>query len=188
MTDALELMGKPCILFDDLGRVLSINGPADKLVGGMISLKSQTLAFGDPQSQSKFNSILAVAMAEMLGPPQRAIALVRNRLGGRHVVRAVGLRGWARYAFTGARALVIFEEARPSASATFSLLRGVFGLTAAEARLATELFAGNSVARAADNLGITYETARSCLKAIFMKTDTHRQAELVTLLVRYMSV
>ncbi len=184
MTDALELLGQPSILFDDRGCVLSINGLAEQLVGAMIDVKSQTLAFGDPQSQSKFNAILATAATDALGPPQRSIAVVRDRLGRRHVVRAIGLRGWARYAFTGARALLMFEAAPPSAGEAQSLVRVAFGLTAAESRLAVELSTGISVARAADNLGVTYETARSLLKTIFSKTDTHRQGELVVLLAR----
>ena len=187
MTDALELLGQPSILFDDRGRVLSINGLAEQLVGAMIDVKSQTLAFGDLQSQSKFNAILATAATDALGPPQRSVAVVRDRVGRRHVVRAIGLRGWARYAFTGARALVTFEAPKPSGETALALLRAAFGLTPAEARLAVELCAGSSLARAADNLGIAYETARSLLKTIFPKTESHRQGELVVLLGQCMS-
>jgi DNA-binding CsgD family transcriptional regulator len=59
-----------------------------------------------------------------------------------------------------------------------------FGLTAAEARLALRLLAGESVRDAAHALGITYESARSRLKSIFQKTGTHRQGELIALLAR----
>jgi DNA-binding CsgD family transcriptional regulator len=58
------------------------------------------------------------------------------------------------------------------------------GLTGAEARLAARLVAGVSLRKAAATEGITYETARSRLKAIFRKTGTTRQAELVLLLSR----
>lgn len=56
------------------------------------------------------------------------------------------------------------------------------GLTAAEARLAVRLAAGEPVHAIADELGITLGTARSHLKSIFMKTNTHRQGELIVLL------
>jgi len=59
-----------------------------------------------------------------------------------------------------------------------------FALTRAEMRLLQIVGAGESLRNAADQLGITYETARSQLKAIFGKTDVHRQAELVALMVR----
>ena len=62
-------------------------------------------------------------------------------------------------------------------------LRGMFGLTAAEARLADRLAAGDTLRIAAAALGITYGTARVRLAEIFQKTNTHRQTELVSLLL-----
>jgi DNA-binding CsgD family transcriptional regulator len=58
-------------------------------------------------------------------------------------------------------------------------LRSHFGLTPAEARLALQLIAGETLRSAAVKLNITYETARTSLKKIFKKTETCRQAELV---------
>ena len=64
-----------------------------------------------------------------------------------------------------------------------SRLRTVFGLTEAEARLADRLAAGDDLRSAASELGVTYGTARTRLAEIFQKTNTHRQAELVSLLL-----
>ena len=52
-------------------------------------------------------------------------------------------------------------------------------MTAAEARLAVHLAAGEGLDEAADALGVALETVRSQLKAIFGKTDTRRQGELL---------
>src|SRR6476620_6570460 len=62
---------------------------------------------------------------------------------------------------------------------SIDLLRCHFGLTPAEARLALHLVAGETLRSAAIKLSISYETARTCLKSIFNKTGTCRQAELV---------
>jgi DNA-binding CsgD family transcriptional regulator len=62
-------------------------------------------------------------------------------------------------------------------------LRSHFGLTPAEARLALLLVTGETLRSAAVKLSITYETARSQLKSIFNKTRTHRQAELVIVIL-----
>lgn len=70
------------------------------------------------------------------------------------------------------------------AAASAGVLSMLFGLTRTEARLAGELAAGVSLDQAAAALGIGHETARSHLKAIFAKTATHRQAELVALISR----
>src|SRR6476469_10394374 len=63
------------------------------------------------------------------------------------------------------------------------LLRCHFGLTPAEARLALHLVAGETLRSAAVKLSITYETARTCLKSIFNRTGTCRQAELVIVIL-----
>ncbi len=55
----------------------------------------------------------------------------------------------------------------------------LYGLTRSEAGLATHLIQGQSIEDAAAGLFISAHTARTHLKRIFMKTDTHRQPELV---------
>lgn len=59
----------------------------------------------------------------------------------------------------------------------------IWGLTPAEARLAAALVAGTSPAAFARRHGLTVNTVKSQLRAIFRKTGTHRQAELVRLLL-----
>jgi DNA-binding CsgD family transcriptional regulator len=70
---------------------------------------------------------------------------------------------------------------RPS-EGDFSVLSRLFGLAPAEILLCKRLFLGESVAEAADRLGITLETARTRLKAIFQKTGLSRQGQLILLL------
>jgi DNA-binding CsgD family transcriptional regulator len=55
----------------------------------------------------------------------------------------------------------------------------LYGLTRGEAALAVHLVRGKSIEEAATELFISLHTARTHLKRIFMKTDTHRQTELV---------
>lgn len=63
-------------------------------------------------------------------------------------------------------------------------VRGLFGLTGAEARVASALASGISLEKAAVTLGISLHTARTQLKSAFAKTGTSRQAELVALILR----
>jgi DNA-binding CsgD family transcriptional regulator len=58
-----------------------------------------------------------------------------------------------------------------------------YSLTAAEARFALEILAGDGIQAAADRLGISKATARTHLSRIFAKTGTRRQAELVRMLI-----
>lgn len=59
-----------------------------------------------------------------------------------------------------------------------------YGLTPAESRVAVELLKGGGRSAAAERLGISDATARTHLTRIFEKTDTRRQSELVTLILR----
>jgi DNA-binding CsgD family transcriptional regulator len=60
----------------------------------------------------------------------------------------------------------------------------LYGLTPAEARLASLVASGLSPSTAAGQLGITEETARTVLKRVFAKVGVSRQAELAALLGR----
>ena len=67
-------------------------------------------------------------------------------------------------------------------------MRDLFGLTAAEARVALALLEGASPGQAADSLGVSVITVRNQLASVFDKTGTHRQADLVRLMMRTLGV
>ena len=68
-----------------------------------------------------------------------------------------------------------FVSIEPKPRPNASLLSKIFGLTFAEAKLAAALADGTSLDTAAEELDIARQTARSQLKIVFAKTDTHRQ-------------
>jgi DNA-binding CsgD family transcriptional regulator len=62
-------------------------------------------------------------------------------------------------------------------------LRQLFGVTAAEADLAGALLSGRRLEEIASLRGVHITTLRSQLSALLAKTDTHRQSQLMGLLV-----
>jgi DNA-binding CsgD family transcriptional regulator len=64
------------------------------------------------------------------------------------------------------------------------MLQRMFGLTMAETRLALQMARGDMPADVARNRSLSRTTVRSQLASVFAKTQTRRQAELVTLLAR----
>lgn len=83
--------------------------------------------------------------------------------------------------------LLLFDpDARTRASA--ELIARDLCISEREAELAALLAAGHDLHRVAALLGITINTARAHLKAIFSKTDIHSQAELVRRVVAGPSV
>jgi DNA-binding NarL/FixJ family response regulator len=63
-------------------------------------------------------------------------------------------------------------------------LQTLFGFTVAETRLAIDLARGNTLNDVARSRRLSRTTTRSQLASLFVKTQTRRQAELVTLLGR----
>jgi DNA-binding CsgD family transcriptional regulator len=100
------------------------------------------------------------------------------------IICVLPVDGVARNPFLGARALLILTDLARRPGPQQDILATAFGLTPAEARLAAIIATGISLEKAAEDLGICHETARSQLKAVFAKTNTHRQSELVALLSR----
>jgi DNA-binding CsgD family transcriptional regulator len=63
------------------------------------------------------------------------------------------------------------------------LLRRVYGLTNAEAAVALHIADGQGIKPIADELSLSTATVKTHLQRVFLKTGTHRQAELVRLLL-----
>jgi DNA-binding CsgD family transcriptional regulator len=79
-------------------------------------------------------------------------------------------------------AVVVVHEPERALAIDLNVLRLLYDLTEAETRLAAALADGHSLASAAADLRISLETARVHLKAVFRKTRTNRQQDLIRLL------
>ncbi len=84
----------------------------------------------------------------------------------------------------GAPTFLVFVDIRSALQPAPATLQRLFGLTIAEARLAAGMAAGFTPKEMAAKTRVSTSTVRSQLGSIFGKTQTHRQAELVSLLAR----
>lgn len=76
------------------------------------------------------------------------------------------------------------QHGTDNAMPSIATLETRFGLTRAEGRVVRRLGAGSSLTEIARELGVGTETVRTHTKRAMQKTDTHRQAELVALVLR----
>ncbi|MBC5782266.1 helix-turn-helix transcriptional regulator [Ramlibacter sp. USB13] len=85
----------------------------------------------------------------------------------------------------GLRPVVMLLFYHPDSAPTVdaSLLYAMFGLTPAECRIAILLAEGLVLKEIASTLGTQHDTVRKQLRAIFQKTSTKRQPELIRLLL-----
>lgn len=80
--------------------------------------------------------------------------------------------------------LIVDLDSKGTGASDLAPVATIFGLTPSETAFCKRLLLGETVAEAADELGITQGTARTRLKAILQKTGTSRQAELMLLLAK----
>jgi DNA-binding CsgD family transcriptional regulator len=84
---------------------------------------------------------------------------------------------------SGPVAFLLIGDAESASARPRSMLSELFGLSAAEVRLAERLMLGESPEEAAVSLDIKVSTARWHLASLYRKTGTRRQAQLVRLLM-----
>ncbi|MEO8079944.1 MAG: hypothetical protein ABI641_05400 [Caldimonas sp.] len=82
-----------------------------------------------------------------------------------------------------ARAIVFLYDLQSARQVRPELLCELFGMTGAEARAALQLMQGGSSKEMARHLGISVNTFRTQLAAAYAKSNTHRQADLLKLLL-----
>jgi len=84
-------------------------------------------------------------------------------------------------------ALVCITDLETSVRSPEAELRALFGLTYAEARVATAIFEGLSMREASEALEVALNTVRFQLARVYEKTGVTRQAELVKMMMRLSS-
>ena len=63
-----------------------------------------------------------------------------------------------------------------------SIIRGLFDLTATEAKITSKISDGTTIDQIAEVMKVSKETVRTHLKNIFSKTGVNRQSQLVALI------
>lgn len=167
------------VILDQSRRIVSSNPLADHILTEAEGLRrrGEELVFARSEDQR--------AIIALLNDTNPHASLTRLRIErpkhGDLVITARPIALSAIHAGTGALAL-FFARPGPEKQTDPQTLRDVFGLTAAEARLATALTRGSTLVDAAQTIGIARNTAKVQLRSVFAKTGVHRQAQLVALI------
>ena len=190
-TERLETLQQGALLADASGRVVRANAAAKAMLddGSGIFLDNGRLAAAGCSDilQKLIASCARTSLA--LGGPGGELKIPRELPRSPLDVTVTPLRSKARLAdvpWIGVGtpvAIVTVRDPDIDRRRQEVNLRRRFGLTAAEARLAAEILKGDGRAAAARRHGISAATAKTHLSSIFEKTGTHRQAELIRLLL-----
>jgi len=177
------------LVIDAARRVREASPAADAILAAAdgLDVRDRALVTGDPREQRRLDALIDSALA----------AVARGGVGGAMAVERP----------SGRRPLAVLVDPLPDQSALASFTRGalvrlvdpdaatppgaverwqaLWALTAAETRAAAALVAHEFDLRAAAQaLGIAYPTIRTQLAALFAKTRTRSQPELMRLLTR----
>jgi DNA-binding CsgD family transcriptional regulator len=187
--EVLDRNPSAVVLLDDQRRVVYTNRSASllKATADGIAIDVTGLVLADRQSHTQLQLHVAQAFSPDATQPSVAGVMRASRPSGKRpysiLVAPVSARLPALSTVRPVVCVIITDPERPSATALIKTLQAAFRLTEAEARLAERLARGDDLRSAARSVGVTYQTARTRLAEIFQKTDTHRQAELVSLLL-----
>lgn len=183
VANSFDQIGKAVVAIDETGRFIHANAAAQQLLGAAIHVVGGRLMFRDRHAAAEYSKVIERLRGLREGKILCASPIIVRRENATPlVIRILPVDGAAKSPFLSARALLLLNEIRGPAKSDWQAFSRAFGLTPAEARLAVLLAIGDSLENAAAALGITRETARSRIKSIFQKTDTHRQGQLVALL------
>ena len=184
----LDRLPHGVLLLGTRGAVLSTNRSADEMLcarDGLMVVRGE-LRGATPDATKTLQTALAAAISLDAARTGDTIGISLPRPSGRRplsVIVAPLPRIRRMWVIDDARLVVFVTDPDLARIAAPATIARVLNLTPAEGRLAHELATGASLEEAASRLGLQLETVRSRLKTIFQKTDTHRQADLVRLIL-----
>ena len=182
---ALERVSSAAVVMDATGRATQMNLPAQNLLGADFNLVRGRPAARDPASNRRLQHLVSSALhAAPSGPQSYAPIVVDRDEAPWLLVEAMPVTAFGSDLFSPGRVILLLTDLRSPLRPEATQLCAAFGLTVAEARLAAKLASGSGIDGAAASLGVSRETARTQLKAVFGKTNTCRQAELAALVGR----
>ena len=184
-TAALNAMRLPAIALDQHGFVAEVNAAAETIFDNDVKIKDRRLFVRDPAARALLKEVIDQSRTSpRLNPLATDPIIVQRRDKMPVIVRIWPFDGAAHLPAQEVRALLTLNALGPKPGPPAAILAKTFRLTPAEAKLACVIARGASPGIAAGELKISRETARNQLKSVFAKTDTHRQSELVALILQ----
>jgi len=189
LVDAADRMRFGVVLIDNRGRPIFINRNAARLIEARdgLAIARHSLVATDSAVDTRLQLALRSAVAVNRGEAvviENGELLIPRAEGRRPLhacVSPAGSRDF--YGGRAARtaALLLLSDPEERTRPSVDRLRDLFSLTAAEARVAEGLAAGQRAADIADSLGVSRETVRSQIKRVLEKADARSQSAFIRL-------
>jgi DNA-binding CsgD family transcriptional regulator len=180
--ETLNHLGLAAAILSRSGRVLAMNELLEEHIPAVLEDRRERLRLTNARADALFTEALAPNQStEALSTP-RSIPVSQAGDHSPAILHLIPIVRHANDLFGGASWIAVLTVVRPSTAPGHAVVRGLFDLTPAEARVACGVAEAVPLEDIAASAGVSLETVRSQLKHVFGKTGTARQAELVSLL------
>lgn len=188
LATALSASKVPAFVCDGAGRVIAVSDQSEALLsaGRFGRMMDGVFAPRLATERSQFNSALKEAILPSrgaIGAPPRPVVLTGED-GTKAIAEFIPLQKDSGFTFT-ARVLVLIRGADPRRVRDARLAQELFGLTAAEAKVAVQLLEGRSPQEIAALSGASVGTVRNHIHRILSKAHCRSQVEFLAVMSNY---
>jgi DNA-binding CsgD family transcriptional regulator/PAS domain-containing protein len=181
LLDALSRVGRAAAVLGRDGRVVHLNHEAEELLPRTVAAIGRPFRAARASEDALLKNLIERATAAENSPSSEAFALSREGQAHALIVQAMRLDN----ELSGEPAvLLLFTDPMHDHKGQPRAGLQLLGLTPGEARVAASVGAGRSVKKAAHELGIAENTARSVLKVAYEKLGIGKQSELAKIVAR----
>lgn len=183
---AFEKCGTATILLGENGEILHSNNAAEVILVQKDGLcrRNERLVCANFTDTLRLQAALSHFHADLEAGAETTPVLAVARANRRPLTVALtAIRSEPTIVTEQVHAIAYVFDPEQKLSGLIDPVCQLYGLSRSETKLACALVAGDSLNIAAQRLRLQEQTARTYLKHIFEKTDTHRQAQLVQLML-----
>jgi DNA-binding CsgD family transcriptional regulator len=180
-SETLALIGLPAVVFDQRGKVLAVNRLAESLTEQIHWRAHDRVSLKDSAGDALFQQAIETLDVSDAAPT-RSFALRGPEGGAAMVAHVIPIRRTARDIFIRCAGLLVLTPVALPQAPPVELVRSLFDLTPAEARVARSLATGGTAEEIASTGGVSLNTVRTQVRGVLEKTGCRRQAEVVALL------
>jgi DNA-binding CsgD family transcriptional regulator/PAS domain-containing protein len=185
---ALEVVRHGVIIVGSDWWLINLNTAAERILRAEdgLQMRSARIAATGTDAEHKLQRALHAALTDDDSKSRSGRSFLCQRPSGKrpYVVHVLPLNLDSNHeTHSGAKALVLIRDPDQEPEPAAALLRHLYGLTTTEADVALRIARGGDLKEISDGLSVSIATVRKHLQHVFDKTDAHRQAELVRLLL-----
>jgi DNA-binding CsgD family transcriptional regulator len=174
--EALQLAAVPAAMIQHNGKLLKANPLFADFEGSVDVIAHNRLRFANVGASAFYEQLVHSGQRHKKG---RSFPLPSTEKHPPAVLHFIPVNGSARELFLQASYFILITPARRKGLVSAELLRGLYDLSPAEARVAEKLAEGKVISQIALADGVSTETVRSHVKAILRKSGLSGQREFV---------